>query len=373
MTQRFAWIALALALSACAAPPGTSPRLAAAPAQAPQAIIPFTAAQVEPAAGGAFKITWRAPAAGDVAVYAGTTPQVGRDRLVGRGGVSGAVVAKGLPPAARWYFELVPARGEPLVVADRSLHLKSAPNLRDAGGYRTTDGRWVRVGMIYRSDQLDRLSDADLAVMSQLGLSTVIDLRTDAERGRGHDRVPAGARHVIADVMGPDGPGLRVAVAMASKGEGEAYMQQINRAFVASDASRGAYTLLLSEFTAADAGPNLYHCSAGKDRTGWATAVLLTILGVPRDTVFEDYLASNGYLAEKTRLSLAAGPAPAGAPTAAQMAPIHAVRAPYLAAAFAEADAKYGSFDGYVRQGLGLTDAQIAGLKARYLVGASRG
>src|SRR5437763_6611764 len=100
-----------------------------------------------------FHVAWAAaPGAGSVRVYAGTDRDaVGRDRLIGSAGASGSLDATGLPASARWYFELVPKHGTSLVVADRFLHLASAPNFRDLGGYRTTDGHWVKMGALFRS------------------------------------------------------------------------------------------------------------------------------------------------------------------------------------------------------------------------------
>ena len=100
-------------------------------------------------------------------VYAGTDPtDVGTTDEVGSGKSTGTVHVTGLAAAPRWYFELVPAKGGSLVIADHSLHLASAPNLRDVGGYRTSDGKWVKVGLLYRSDGLDVLTDADLATLA---------------------------------------------------------------------------------------------------------------------------------------------------------------------------------------------------------------
>jgi protein-tyrosine phosphatase len=110
----------------------------------------------------------------------------------------------------------------------------------------------------------------------------------------------------------------------------------------------------------------VYHCSAGKDRTGWATAVLLTALGASRETVMADYLASNGYLVEKNKAMFSAMPAA----TAAKLQPVFTVRAAYLQAAFDEVDRRYGSFDHYLGEGLGLDDAALARLRARFLAGA---
>ncbi|HEX4181216.1 MAG TPA: tyrosine-protein phosphatase [Caulobacteraceae bacterium] len=338
----------------------------AEPAAARARAIPFTQAEVTSTDGRVFTVTWTAPArAGEVRVFARATPAASgaEGRLVGQGGADGHVTVSGLPAADRWYFELRPAHGASLVTADRGLHLPTAPNFRDVGGYRTADGRWVRMGLAYRSDQLDRLSDADLAKLARLAPALVVDLRTDAERARGLDRTPPGAEHMIADVAADAPPsGLSK---ISSPDEAAAFLVRANRQFVSLPSAKDAYSRLFARLQA-PSGAAVYHCSAGKDRTGWATAVLLTALGVPRQTVMADYLASNGYLVEKNRAMFSAMP-PA---TAANLEPVFTVRAAYLNAAFEEVDRRYGSFDRYLKDGLGLDDAALARLRARFLMGA---
>lgn len=360
--------ALALALPACA----TIDKRPVVSAVAEQpGVIPFTSASVS--ADGT--ISWSAPGAGRVTVYASTDSAVSdRSKPVGRGDATGSIRVSGLAPGKRWFFALVPDRGAPLIIADRGLHLGTIPNLRDVGGYRTTDGRWVKMGMIYRSDQLDRLSDSDLGAMGDLGLALVADLRTASERSHEPDRLPAGAEHllldVVADSKGSVGGDMRQALATIAAGKGAEMLTEANRDFVSLDSARSAYHTLLSRIGAEGAGPTLYHCTSGKDRTGWASAVILTLLGVPRETVMADYLASNDYLRAKNDATIAMlGKSPT--PIAREnLEPVLTVRAAYIEAAFAEVDKRYGSFDRYVREGLGLDDAAIDRLRTTLLAGA---
>ncbi|HZC17101.1 MAG TPA: tyrosine-protein phosphatase, partial [Caulobacteraceae bacterium] len=304
--------------------------------------------------------------AGAVEVYARAAPAAngpeGLGRRVGRGASSGQITVADLPSADHWYFELRPAHGAPLVTADRGLHLKSAPNFRDIGGYRTADGRWVRMGLVYRSDELDKLSDADLATLARLTPLLVVDFRTLKERTRGPDRLPPGAAGLVEDVLADAPPSYDKITDAAGAAD---FLADANRQFVSLPSARASYTGLFSRLPTAS-GAVVYHCSAGKDRTGWATAVLLTALGVPRAAVMADYLASNTYLADKNRAIFAAMPPAA----AARMAPIMSVRAAYLQAGFDEVDRRYGSFDNYLREGLRVDDKALAALKARLLAGA---
>ncbi|WP_380878620.1 protein-tyrosine-phosphatase [Sphingomonas sp. DBB INV C78] len=347
-------------------------RAPAAISEEQSGVIPFTSASVNRVAdNGDAQINWSAPGAGRVTVYAGHDPeQIARDKPVGHGDAIGGIRVSGLMPGKRWFFALVPEHGAPLVIADRGLHLATIPNLRDIGGYRTNDGRWVKMGMIYRSDQLDRLSDADLAAMGGLGLTLVADLRTETERQREPDRVPAGAQPLVLDVAadstGSLGGDMKKAGAAIMAGKGAALMVDANRDFVTLSSAKAAYAGLLDRLDDPTAGGTLYHCTAGKDRTGWATAVILTLLGVPRETVMADYLASNEYLRAKNEATITSV---AKMMPREKLEPVLGVRAEYIQAAFDEVEKSYGSFDAYLKDGLGLDGEEINALRTRYLTG----
>jgi protein-tyrosine phosphatase len=332
-------------------------------------VIPFTVAEVTRTPDSSLAIKWASAGPSTVTIYASESPtDFTHARLIGRYGPRGSTIAAQAPGADRWYFELKPDRGAPLVVADRSLHLATAPNFRDAGGYRTSDGRWVRTGMLYRSDQLDRLSDADLATIARLSPAMVVDLRTDRERRQGMDRWPPSALHLVADVYADvdKSSGEDPYAQISSPDQAVELLQTANRRFVSLPSAKHGYGLLLTSIEASP-GPLVYHCSAGKDRTGWATAVLLSILGVPHDVVMQDYLASNTYLVEKNRQRLLQMGS-----SATRLEPVFWVKESYLEAAFREADADYGSFERYLHDGLGLGEPTLAALRDRYLVGESQ-
>ncbi|MFG2820803.1 tyrosine-protein phosphatase [Kitasatospora sp. NPDC048365] len=329
--------------------------------QRPAHGIPFTAATATQQADGSFTLAWSATGARKVTVYASTD----RDHLTGRvpvarGGASATVTVSGLAAADRWYFRLVPDRGEELTVADRSLHLASAPNFRDAGGYRTADGHWVRLGEVYRSDDLSRLTDEDLAKLRRLGIRTVVDLRTPAERQAAPDRVPAGATVVEANVLGVQDTG---AFNVTSPAAAEQAMIAAERTMVSADSARAAYRSLFA--AVGERGAVVLHCTAGKDRTGWGAAALLTALGVDRATVEADYLASNTYRAEANAALLAKLP-PA---YQAVYKPLLDVRPAYLAAGYQEVQDRFGGFDAYLTDGLGLDRHELRQLRRSLLEG----
>ncbi len=234
-----------------------------------------------------------------------------------------------------------PAPANENATAERLLGLSGVPNARDAGGYRTVDGRWVRTGLFFRSGALDKATPADLARLSALGVTVVDDLRTGYERSLAPDKLPAGATGHSYDVIG-QAPPLILAGALFG-GEG------MYRAFITAPGANEAFAAVLRGIIATDGGV-LYHCSAGKDRTGWTSALLLSLLGVDRATVTVDFLLSNTYR------------------NANPGDPLNGVQGEWLDAAFDQATLSYGSFDGYVREGLGLTEAELTALRAKLLV-----
>jgi len=127
------------------------------------------------------------------------------------------------------------------------------------------------------------------------------------------------------------------------------------------------FKAFIQEVLAAKGQPVLFHCTAGKDRTGFAAAILLRILGVPQETVMQDYMLSKPYALEARSRDIFILRLTKGEVTAGVVEKLSGVDATYLEAAFATIDAEYGSFENYVRDGLGLNDADVAALRASLL------
>ncbi|MFI5663976.1 tyrosine-protein phosphatase [Streptomyces sp. NPDC051684] len=331
----------------------TAPAASAHPTQ-PRSGIPFTRATVTAAATpGTYEIAWQAPGVRHVTIKAG-------HRTVASGGSAGKVTVTGLPAGVdRQWFDLTPDHGKGLHLADRLIKLDGAVNFRDAGGYRTQDGHWVKMGEIYRSDALDKLTGADLAKLKRLGIDADYDLRTESERASAPDRVPSGTSYVVADVLA----GSDMTTTMPTTEAGAVAMMTDGEKFMVSgDTAKAAYEKVFSGIASGDSA--LFHCTAGKDRTGWANAALLTALGVPRETVMKDYLASNDYRAEANAAALAQM-----SPEQAKVyKPLLDVRAEYLNSGFAEVREKFGSFRAYEREALGLDASEVRELRSDLLV-----
>jgi protein-tyrosine phosphatase len=318
----------------------------------------FTAADVvADTASGTLSVTWSAPRLhGRVAVFAGSSAAAQR-HYVGSGSAADGSLT--VTAAYGSWIRLVPAGAEPLVLTVRDLGLADDPNFRDVGGYRTADGQWVRMGAVYRSQALS-LGDSDLAVVNTLGISNDYDLRTTSEIAASPDVVPTGATYTNLDVAAD----LSLTPTLTSASAAEQFMRQIEQAFVTDANAREQFGLLLSGI-ADSKGAVVYHCTAGKDRTGWATAVLLTLLGVPQSTVMQDYLLSNTYYFDSAAVQAELRAMPAA--EAAIYTPMLEVEASYLQAGFDEVEAGYGSMYGYAVKGLGLSPRTIAELRAKLL------
>jgi protein-tyrosine phosphatase len=233
-------------------------------------------------------------------------------------------------------------------------------NFRDLGGYRTADGRWVAMGKVYRADALNNLSDADLAKLRRLDIRTDVDLRTEGERTTAPDRVPAGTKLVVADVLG----GSIASFSPTTPAAAEQEMVDGEQTMVSSDTGEAAYTELFQDVERRP-GALVFHCSAGKDRTGWGSAALLTTLGVPASTVQSDYLLSNVYRADANAAALASMPAAA----AAIYKPLLDVRPEYLQSGFDDVQSTFGSWSAYLSKGIDQNVFDRLLLDARLLQG----
>jgi protein-tyrosine phosphatase len=348
--------AVASTASASTAPAGAARPAALRPVFS---AIPFTSASVTAGATpGTLSVNWSAShLLGGVAVFAGTSESAQPHF------VEFAKSDRELTVTASYgdWIRLVPTVGEPLVLTVRDLGLASDPNLRDIGGYRTTDGQWVRMGVVYRSQALS-LSPADLAVVDNLGITADYDLRTTEEIAESPDVVPAEATYTNLNVMAD----ISLEPTLTSAGASESYMEEIEQQFVTNPTAESAFGTLLTDIADSN-GAVLYHCTAGKDRTGWATAVLLTLLGVPQATVTQDYLLSNTYYFDSPAVQAELKAMPAA--ESAVYAPLLEVQASYLQAGFAQVTASYGSMYGYAVHGLGLSPQTIAKLRHKLLVG----
>jgi protein-tyrosine phosphatase len=305
-----------------------------------------------------------------VDVFVSDTPALPANAVpVVRGERSGR--ARVALPADRHRFIILRDGGDGslAITAERVVQLEQGSNFRELGGYRTTDGRTVRWGRIYRSGALPMLTDRDGTSLAALGIGSIIDLRSLDERSVAPTTLDdsTGALFISNDYS------LRPLMAQ--------FMNRGDRPMYA-----GIETLLAPQYRAifrrllADEGAVLYHCSAGQDRTGVATALILSALGVDRATIITDYHLSTELRRPQWEMP-PVNPADhpgnmivqyyaqaAAQPGGIRAEPLYTTDGQsHLAQFFTHIDATYGSVEAYLDQVLGITSADIARLRALYL------
>ncbi|MET9610338.1 tyrosine-protein phosphatase [Streptomyces sp. NPDC006512] len=258
----------------------------------------------------------------------------------------------------------------------RQIPLQGAVNVRDLGGYLTYTGGRVRQGLVYRSDALSKLTAADITTVAGLGLTKAVDFRIPMEvQYDGADKLPPGlsptARPVsdlglYGTLVGAIGSGDPVKQEqMLGGGRAEAYMRDIYRTFVTSPENRAQFATTLREIANGGQGPLLYHCTSGKDRTGWMSYVLLRALAVPEGTAERDYLASNTFRGAYDAQVRAGLKQSGRMQNPDLLIPLQEVRQDYLDSATAQMEADYGDFYGYLTRGLGLDLRTLAKLQSK--------
>src|SRR6267142_283762 len=240
----------------------------------------------------------------------------------------------------------------------RHLNLAGASNFRDLGGYPARDGRIVRWRQIFRSNHLGHLTDDDIGVMRDLGVRSAFDFRGTEERNAALCGMPDIAVHSL-----PVEPTVVAALrAIAAGGtplsteHAVDVMRDSYRSYVQNNTPR--FRALFAHLLE-DRAPLVIHCTAGKDRTGFACALILHVLGVTNEVISEDYLLTNRFYRRD--------------PSASNDLPedvrrvLASVQPPCLAAACEAIDADYGDLESYLTDGLGLGSAERTALQGRYL------
>ncbi|WOH47915.1 tyrosine-protein phosphatase [Bradyrhizobium sp. sBnM-33] len=240
----------------------------------------------------------------------------------------------------------------------RHLNLAGASNFRDLGGYPTSDGRIVRWRQIFRSNHLGHLTEGDVRVLRELGVRSAFDFRGTEERAAALCGMPEITVHslpveptVVAALRAIAASGTPLSTDHAVEVMRDSYRSYVQRN---TQHFRTLFAHLLE-----DRAPLVIHCTAGKDRTGFACALILHTLGVSEDIISEDYLLTNRFYSRDPNHS-------SDLPENVKQV-LGTVQASFLAAAFEAIDADYGDLESYLRDGLGLGKAERASLEARYL------
>jgi protein-tyrosine phosphatase len=186
------------------------------------------------------------------------------------------------------------------MVTERRVSLKGAVNFRDLGGYRSEDGRLIKWGQVFRSDNLSRLTDEDLTRVKSLNLRLVCDLRTENETKKSPDRLPDNEVGYLNLPVNHDSFDFQIGLKKMREGDDswltnefmiEGYIRNVEEA-------PEVWGVVLKRLADPDSRPLLFHCTGGKDRAGTCAALILLALGVPEETVIEDHQLSNIYIAD---------------------------------------------------------------------------
>lgn len=250
---------------------------------------------------------------------------------------------------------------------DRIVKLDSVPNLRDIGGYKTRDGRRVRWGQVYRSGTLSYVTPQDMEALAALGIKLVCDLRSAEEIAQDPDRTPPGAEYAHLPLVAPSESMARLRALLFNKRKLPLMLvETYTRVMI--DGNAALYGGILRRLAEPDNLPALIHCTAGKDRTGIASALLLLALGVPEDVIVADYTLSNlyydSYLAYITE---AIKPIRWLRVKPEDLKPLLLADARSMQAALDHLRAQYGSVEVYLRRAAGVDEEIIARLQANLL------
>lgn len=262
----------------------------------------------------------------------------------------------------------------------RHIPLEGEPNFRDLGGYVTADGRSVRRGTVYRSGKLSKLSDADVARLEELGVRTVVNFLAPNEiEHDGADRVPEGVEQISIPIDPRTGLGDILGDLIHARKTGDfaripaEVNPDIHRVLVGE--AREQYAGLLRLIADPDKRPIVFHCSHGVHRTGTGAAILLSALGVPWDEVRKDYLLSNECRREEVDRRIGElrdleaenkGLAPGEVDTT-NIEAFYVLEGGYIDASLETIREDYGSVDGYLDDGLGLSEDEIESLRSSLL------
>jgi protein-tyrosine phosphatase len=271
-----------------------------------------------------------------------------------------------LPVSPRPYFLLSTTDGDDVRVAERLLPLQGGRNFRDLGGYRTSDGRQVRWGRIYRSGVMNGLTASDMAYLSSLGIEVICDLRSNQERrSQPNPFLQTDAPQVVAtdyDMLPLAGVMNATSAAEAVNAFADAYLEF-------AQALAPQYTDLFARLVHRET-PLAFNCSAGKDRTGIGAAMILSVLGVPRETVIADYALTQVYTPPSSftkQTPTGQGEALARMPREVLLVLLGSDPA-IMRRALEQIDQKYGGPIELAKASFGLSDAKISDLRRIYLI-----
>ena len=317
------------------------------------------------------ELRWQVPA-DTVTVYGGASP-TSINTVMPLAVIADAdqITLDDLDPAQRYYFQLQftggSHDGETRIVAEREVLFDGTANFRDIGGYRTKDGRYTVWGKVYRGGELNNLTDADLKRLTDMGLQVSCDLRTVEEVEEAPDRLPEGVVYVGLPVHMKERRSKQVRTMLKYRSQMDDFMIDAYTR-VGIDNNPTVFGGVMKRIANGENLPLVVHCTAGKDRTGTAIALLLDVLGVPDETILADYALSNAHFEMFQNIGKRAiTPFKRFGVTVETVQPFFTANPNVMAATLAHVRANYGSAEQYLITRGGVTPAEIEQVRALML------
>lgn len=284
----------------------------------------------------------------------------------------------------RLFFLVCPKEGKNYVISTRLVNLDGTYNFRDCGGYETIEGRRVKWGLLYRSDQLSNISERDITFLKNMGLKTIVDYRSKSEASAAPNKEIFGANTYLLD------PNAKTAQLAADSiddvnksildllkehkfhpekyGDPEENMYKQYKKFIYSDSSKKAYRELIKLILDEHNLPLVQHCRGGKDRTGFGVAIVLLALGVREECVINDYTLTNQYRVTKNKKQMNLYKKyTKDEQTLTLLSTLQQSKAIYMETAINEMKKTYGSIDSYLKDALGIDQDVKEKLKEIFL------
>lgn len=252
----------------------------------------------------------------------------------------------------------------------KKIQLVGASNFRDSGGLVTLAGKRVKEGLLYRSDELSKLTESDIKLVEGLGLKTIVDYRGEDERVDNEDKAIKGAKVYCFDPEAKiaafaSGSGLKNNLSEITPEKVYTMMIEQYREFVTSKTAQVAFQQMIKLLVNKDHAPLVQHCRGGKDRTGFGIALVLLLLGVSKEDVVKDYLYTNQCLTMGSEEQLKR--LGDNVELIKALSYLKAANEEFLLAALDEIDTTYGGVVSYASNELHISSEEIERLKENYL------
>lgn len=280
---------------------------------------------------------------GDWELYSGVSDST-IDYSTSLSGTGKGIFPINVSDSTRSYFQLITNDGK-AILAERHLPMAGGFNFRDLGGIKTNDNKFVKWGMFFRTDELGNLTKEDLDYLSSIPITTVIDFRSKSEVSSLPDKLPQSVKNYVELNIAPGNLHLANLEDLTGIDNFSEFMIDMNKSFVTDSSIIAQYKEFFSILQKEENMPVIFHCTAGKDRTGMGAALILFALGVDESTIMKDYLSSNVYLKDKYQNIMEKYP---------ELKPMLIVQPQYIQASIDLMKEKYGSVDNYLTSVLGV-------------------